>query len=208
MNKLFKAAALLLLTILPVASFAGQFDVYVNGYISEKSLAKPTQQILQLHAGDTVYVHIMSEGGEMKPALEFVKVMLQSPAYVVTVVDKYAASAATDILLSSDRMVIAQNAKVLFHLGSVGNLTISSDMGIDRIEDPGVQNYVYHVIKFVTLEVTKINFDKSQVYQALHGENGITVRGSDIATEHPSMQGLKHDADFKQAVNEIRDTIA
>jgi len=64
---------------------------------------------------DTVILNIDSPGGSTAVAQEFIHDIRMSKGYIITRVDRYAASAAALIMLTGDRIEAKPNARILFH---------------------------------------------------------------------------------------------
>lgn len=63
----------------------------------------------------TIELRINSPGGDAFQAFAIINALRQHPAKVVAVVDALAASAAADIAVSADRLVMADNAQLMIH---------------------------------------------------------------------------------------------
>jgi ATP-dependent protease ClpP protease subunit len=83
---------------------------------------------------DTIELRINSPGGDAFEAMAIINALRAHKATVVAVVDSLAASAAADIAVSADRLIMADNAQLMIHrswgleLGTAEDLTMYAGM--------------------------------------------------------------------------------
>lgn len=128
-------------------------DIYIFGDItsfprmeSDVSSWRLTTQITKIDA-DEIRVHINSYGGEVSEALAIMNTLMTHPAHVTTVVDGFACSAASVILMAGERRIARSCSCILVHpastfaSGNAAQLRAEAD-NLDTVTEQSVTAYV------------------------------------------------------------------
>jgi len=115
------------------------------------------ENLADVKEGDTVNLYINSMGGSVKEALGIYNALRRCPATVNAYIDGFAASAASIIAVSADRVVMPRNTTMMVHnasWGIYGNsaaLRKSAD-DLDIINAAMLQSYVVKAGEKLTME--------------------------------------------------------
>ncbi len=128
-------------------------DIYIFGDItswpwlesdvSSYGLASEIQRI----DADEIRVHINSYGGEVAEGLAIMNTLMSHPAHVTTIVDGFACSAASVILMAGERRIAQSCSNVLVHhastfiAGNAARLRAEAE-DLDTITEQSVTAYV------------------------------------------------------------------
>lgn len=102
---------------------------YVSGEITEAENYVEWFQIIR-SAGphDVIYLHINSEGGDAFTAIQFMRVLSETEAKVITSAEGFCASAATMLFLCGDQCEVSDHSVFMFHTFSSFSYGKSSEM--------------------------------------------------------------------------------
>lgn len=97
------------------------YEFYLSGEIEEASeYIEWFDTIRNARATDTVKIYINSCGGDLYTALQFLRVLSESNAHVITSVEGACMSAATMIFLHGDEFEVTPHSLFMFHNYSAG----------------------------------------------------------------------------------------
>jgi ATP-dependent protease ClpP protease subunit len=95
---------------------ARQHTFYLSGTIkSPENYTKWFHAIRNASENDIVMIHINSSGGDASTAIQFMRVMTETPATVVASVEGNCMSAATMVFLAADSYQISEHSCFMFH---------------------------------------------------------------------------------------------
>lgn len=82
------------------------------------------------HAGenDVIKIYINSGGGNVDTAIQFMRVLAESPATIITSIEGICASAATMIFLQGHQMLISEHSLIMFHNYAGGTIGKGGEM--------------------------------------------------------------------------------
>jgi ATP-dependent Clp protease protease subunit len=99
--------------------------IYFNEDVSEESVLKLQKQIMEANktvivndiqlAPKPIIIHISSRGGDMYAGIRFLTIFKESRVPICTLIDNYAASAATYLAINSPYRIITEQGFVLIH---------------------------------------------------------------------------------------------
>ena len=96
-------------------------EFYLSGEILEsEEYIEWFDQIRNSSAADTIRIYINSTGGDLYTTLQFLRVMSETPATIVTSVEGACMSAATMIFLHGDQQEVTPHSLFMFHNYSAG----------------------------------------------------------------------------------------
>lgn len=102
---------------------------YVSGEIEDASKYTEWFQIIRSASPhDIIYLHLNSEGGDAFTAIQFMRVLSESEATVITSAEGFCASAATMLFLCGDQCEVSDHAVFMFHTFSSFSYGKSSEM--------------------------------------------------------------------------------
>ena len=97
------------------------YEFYLSGEIEEASeYVEWFDTIRNARSTDTVKIYINSGGGDLYTALQFLRVMSETDAHVITSVEGACMSAATMIFLHGDEFEVTPHSLFMFHNYSAG----------------------------------------------------------------------------------------
>ena len=148
-------------------------EYYLVGEIEEPS--KYTEwfnQIRHCPANDFIKIYINSAGGNLWSAIQFMRVISECKAPVMTSVEGACMSAATIVFLMSDSFEISQHSMFMFHNYSGGTMGKGGEM-IDQIK---------HERKWSEALLKEIysNFLKPAEIQSILDNKDIWMTGSEV----------------------------
>lgn len=96
-------------------------EFYLSGEILDaEEYIEWFDQIRNSSAADTIRIYINSTGGDLYTTLQFLRVMSETPATIVTSVEGACMSAATMIFLHGDQQEVTPHSLFMFHNYSAG----------------------------------------------------------------------------------------
>jgi len=102
---------------------------YVSGEIEDaKNYIEWFQIIRSAGPADIIYLHLNSEGGDAFTAIQFMRVLSETEARVITSAEGFCASAATMLFLCGDQCEVSDHAVFMFHTFSSFSYGKSSEM--------------------------------------------------------------------------------
>lgn len=97
------------------------YEFYLSGEIEEASeYVEWFDTIRNARSTDTIKIYINSGGGDLYTALQFLRVMSETDAHVITSVEGACMSAATMIFLHGDEFEVTPHSLFMFHNYSAG----------------------------------------------------------------------------------------
>jgi len=97
------------------------YEFYLSGEIEEASeYTEWFDTIRNARSTDTIKIYINSGGGDLYTALQFLRVMSETQAHVITSVEGACMSAATMIFLHGDEFEVTPHSLFMFHNYSAG----------------------------------------------------------------------------------------
>ena len=131
------------------------YEFYLSGEIEEASeYVEWFDTIRNARSTDTVKIYINSGGGDLYTALQFLRVMSETDAHVITSVEGACMSAATMIFLHGDEFEVTPHSLFMFHNYSAGVFGKGGEM-FDQLqfERAWSENFLSEVYKdFLTPE--------------------------------------------------------
>ena len=104
-------------------------EFYLSGEISDaEEYVEWFDTIRNAGANDTVCIYINSMGGDLYTTLQFLRVMAESEAHIVTSVEGACMSAATMIFLSGHEFQVTPHSLFMFHNYSAGTFGKGGEM--------------------------------------------------------------------------------
>ena len=96
-------------------------EFYLSGEILDpEEYVEWFDTIRNARANDVIYLYINSMGGDLYTTLQFLRVMGESDAHIITSVEGACMSAATMIFLSGDEFQVTPHSLFMFHNYSAG----------------------------------------------------------------------------------------
>ena len=131
------------------------YEFYLSGEIEEASeYTEWFDTIRNARSTDTIKIYINSGGGDLYTALQFLRVMSETDAHVITSVEGACMSAATMIFLHGDEFEVTPHSLFMFHNYSAGVFGKGGEM-FDQLqfERAWSENFLSEVYKdFLTPE--------------------------------------------------------
>ena len=131
------------------------YEFYLSGEIEEASeYTEWFDTIRNARSTDTIKIYINSGGGDLYTALQFLRVMSETQAHVITSVEGACMSAATMIFLHGDEFEVTPHSLFMFHNYSAGVFGKGGEM-FDQLqfERAWSENFLSEVYKdFLTPE--------------------------------------------------------
>ena len=104
-------------------------EFYLSGEILDsQEYVEWFDTIRNARAADVVYIYINSMGGDLYTTLQFLRIMAESEAHIVTSVEGACMSAATMIFLSGDEYQVTPHSLFMFHNYSAGTFGKGGEM--------------------------------------------------------------------------------
>jgi len=113
--------------------YASDYGKVHDYYISD-SIGAPSeytdwfQEIRNCRSTDLIRIHINSPGGDLFTAIQFLRVLSETRAHIITSVEGACMSAATLIFLTADEFHIANHSMFMFHNYSGGSYGKGGEM--------------------------------------------------------------------------------
>ena len=105
------------------------YSIYLSGEITEaQDYIEIFETMRNTSESDVVRLHINSPGGDLFTAVQFMRVMAETPATIVASVEGACMSAATMIFLSAGAYEISEHAMFMFHNYSGGTIGKGGEM--------------------------------------------------------------------------------
>jgi len=102
---------------------------YVSGVIEEsKNYTEWFETIRNASENDIIKLHINSPGGDLYTAIQFMRVLNESPAIIVASVEGACMSAATILFLCANQFEISEHSMFMFHNYSGGTFGKGGEM--------------------------------------------------------------------------------
>lgn len=124
-----------------IANILGQKDFFIdkrvasasNYYLSGNILDPEEyiewfENIRNAQENETITIHINSSGGDLFTAVQFIRVMQESKAYIIASVEGACMSAATMIFLQAHEFIISNYSSFMFHNYSGGTIGKGGEM--------------------------------------------------------------------------------
>jgi len=143
------------------------YEFYLSGEIEDASEYSEWFDIIRnARLGDVVKIYINSCGGDLYTALQFLRVLSESSAHVITSVEGACMSAATMIFLHGDEFEVTPHSLFMFHNYSAGVFGKGGEM-FDQLqfERSWSENFlrdVYH--DFLTPDEIKSMLDNKDIW--------------------------------------------
>jgi len=143
------------------------YEFYLSGEIEDASEYSEWFDIIRnARVGDVVKIYINSCGGDLYTALQFLRVLSESSAHVITSVEGACMSAATMIFLHGDEFEVTPHSLFMFHNYSAGVFGKGGEM-FDQLqfERSWSENFlrdVYH--DFLTPDEIKSMLDNKDIW--------------------------------------------
>lgn len=146
---------------------ANLYEFYLSGEIEEASeYTEWFDTIRNARATDTVKIYINSCGGDLYTALQFLRVLSETDAHVITSVEGACMSAATMIFLHGDEFEVTPHSLFMFHNYSAGVFGKGGEMfdqlQFERAWSENFLREVYH--DFLTPEEIKSMLDNKDIW--------------------------------------------
>lgn len=143
------------------------YEFYLSGEIEEASEYTEWFDIIRnARPTDTVKIYINSCGGDLYTALQFLRVLSESDAHVITSVEGACMSAATMIFLHGDEFEVTPHSLFMFHNYSAGVFGKGGEMfdqlQFERAWSENFLQEVYH--DFLTPEEIKSMLDNKDIW--------------------------------------------
>ena len=143
------------------------YEFYLSGEIEAATeYIEWFDTIRNARLGDVVKIYINSCGGDLYTALQFLRVLSETPAHVITSVEGACMSAATMIFLHGDEFEVTPHSLFMFHNYSAGVFGKGGEM-FDQLqfERSWSENFlrdVYH--DFLTPDEIKSMLDNKDIW--------------------------------------------
>jgi ATP-dependent protease ClpP protease subunit len=146
---------------------ANLYEFYLSGEIEEANeYIEWFDTIRNARATDTVKIYINSCGGDLYTALQFLRVLSETDAHVITSVEGACMSAATMIFLHGDEFEVTPHSLFMFHNYSAGVFGKGGEMfdqlQFERAWSENFLREVYH--DFLTPEEIKSMLDNKDIW--------------------------------------------
>ncbi len=150
------------------------YEFYLSGEIEEASEYTEWFDIIRnARATDTVKIYINSCGGDLYTALQFLRVLSETDAHVITSVEGACMSAATMIFLHGDEFEVTPHSLFMFHNYSAGVFGKGGEM-FDQLqfERAWSENFLHEVYHdFLTPDEIKSMLDNKDILIKRYHEN-------------------------------------
>ena len=120
-----------------------RYDVFINGEIDDSVAERAIAVIQTTSAGDVLVIHINSNGGYVDSAIDITNALHHTSATKVISVDGAVASAAVDITLAGDYLVITHYKYFIIHASYVEIGIFKFHRGFDLEKDHQRQMKLY-----------------------------------------------------------------
>jgi hypothetical protein len=143
------------------------YEFYLSGEIEEATeYTEWFDTIRNARATDTVKIYINSCGGDLYTALQFLRVLSETDAHVITSVEGACMSAATMIFLHGDEFEVTPHSLFMFHNYSAGVFGKGGEMfdqlQFERAWSENFLREVYH--DFLTPDEIKSMLDNKDIW--------------------------------------------
>ena len=143
------------------------YEFYLSGEIEDASeYTEWFDTIRNARATDTVKIYINSCGGDLYTALQFLRVLSETDAHVITSVEGACMSAATMIFLHGDEFEVTPHSLFMFHNYSAGVFGKGGEMfdqlQFERAWSENFLREVYH--DFLTPDEIKSMLDNKDIW--------------------------------------------
>jgi len=143
------------------------YEFYLSGEIEEATEYTEWFDIIRnARATDTVKIYINSGGGDLYTALQFLRVLSETEAHVITSVEGACMSAATMIFLHGDEFEVTPHSLFMFHNYSAGVFGKGGEMfdqlQFERAWSENFLREVYH--EFLTTDEIKSMLDNKDIW--------------------------------------------
>jgi ATP-dependent protease ClpP protease subunit len=143
------------------------YEFYLSGEIEDASEYSEWFDIIRnARLGDVVKIYINSCGGDLYTALQFLRVLSESSAHVITSVEGACMSAATMIFLHGDEFEVTPHSLFMFHNYSAGVFGKGGEMfdqlQFERAWSENFLREVYH--DFLTPDEIKSMLDNKDIW--------------------------------------------
>ena len=143
------------------------YEFYLSGEIEEANeYIEWFDTIRNARATDTVKIYINSCGGDLYTALQFLRVLSETDAHVITSVEGACMSAATMIFLHGDEFEVTPHSLFMFHNYSAGVFGKGGEMfdqlQFERAWSENFLKEVYH--DFLTPDEIKSMLDNKDIW--------------------------------------------
>ena len=143
------------------------YEFYLSGEIEEANeYVEWFDTIRNARATDTVKIYINSCGGDLYTALQFLRVLSETDAHVITSVEGACMSAATMIFLHGDEFEVTPHSLFMFHNYSAGVFGKGGEM-FDQLqfERAWSENFLHEVYNdFLTPDEIKSMLDNKDIW--------------------------------------------
>ncbi len=156
---------------------ADTINTHIWNQINNHSMQPVIRALNRATPQDDVIIDIDSGGGDVSASWKVITAIHNTNAHaVISRITDFAASAAADIAMESDRIQIAPKAILMFHLGSIGKTTLTGDMVTSPpAETPEFAEYVRWMIGYMHHYDDKTLSSKD--WKVIMKGNGIYVTG-------------------------------
>jgi ATP-dependent protease ClpP protease subunit len=143
------------------------YEFYLSGEIEDASeYTEWFDTIRNARVGDVVKIYINSCGGDLYTALQFLRVLGETNAHVITSVEGACMSAATMIFLHGDEFEVTPHSLFMFHNYSAGVFGKGGEMfdqlQFERTWSENFLREVYH--DFLTPDEIKSMLDNKDIW--------------------------------------------
>lgn len=143
------------------------YEFYLSGEIEDANEYTEWFDIIRnARPSDTVKIYINSCGGDLYTALQFLRVLSESNAHVITSVEGACMSAATMIFLHGDEFEVTPHSLFMFHNYSAGVFGKGGEMfdqlQFERAWSENFLREVYH--DFLTADEIKSMLDNKDIW--------------------------------------------
>jgi len=143
------------------------YEFYLSGEIEDASeYTEWFDTIRNARVGDVVKIYINSCGGDLYTALQFLRVLGETNAHVITSVEGACMSAATMIFLHGDEFEVTPHSLFMFHNYSAGVFGKGGEM-FDQLqfERTWSENFLREVYRdFLTPDEIKSMLDNKDIW--------------------------------------------
>lgn len=152
-------------------SSAATYNIQLNGYINDTSVAPLVKLLNSTTDKDVVYISITSPGGEVDAGDKVLRAMEATKAKKIAVVNDYAMSMAALITIHADEVHITPKAILMFHVITAGGfykffgITVGEDEKCTihsslRCAEP--REYIKSQLPFIKTILTDVEIDLMQ----------------------------------------------
>jgi len=166
------------------------YEFYLSGEIEEATEYTEWFDIIRnARATDTVKIYINSGGGDLYTALQFLRVLSETEAHVITSVEGACMSAATMIFLHGDEFEVTPHSLFMFHNYSAGVFGKGGEMfdqlQFERAWSENFLREVYH--DFLTTDEIKSMLDNKDIWMT---SEQVLARIDIVLAKMAAMQAL------------------